>query len=221
MSGLQPLPRPGPDLVFHNRLKFDSQLRMYHVPFQFADPSVVRLSQQLFISGFGNPPKKTNEPMPPTVQFAAYLLLPNLWIVILYQIYTFIFGFLAASPWGRNLLLNHPEGFTHGVFSKDGPTEQHLRETSFEMILRSKGYESNVIMDGPPDKSLTVVVRGPEMGYVATSRIVLQCALTTLLEKEAGNIPSGVLTPSPAFWNTHLIDRLQSEGIEFNCKDSS
>lgn len=217
VSGLPSLPRTGPKLKFHNRATYDKKLGMYHVPFMFADPSVVRLSQQLFLAGAAEPPKKTTEPMPPTVQFAGYLLLPSLWILILYHIYGLIFSFLAASPWGRNTLLNHPERFSHGVFSKTDPTEQQLRETSFEMILRSKGYESAVL---PSDEqqtnaSLNVVIRGPEMGYVTTPRIVLQSALALLQEKSNGKVPFGVMTPSVAFWNTDLLDRLQSVGITF------
>ncbi|KAI8333901.1 saccharopine dehydrogenase [Chlamydoabsidia padenii] len=204
-SDLATLPRPqGPKLTFHKRLTYDKQLG-YHVPFVFADPSIVRLSQQLFLSGYA----QENNNIPPTVQFAAYCLLPSLWICVLYYLYGFVFGFLASSPWGRQLLLRYPEQFSAGVFSKDHLTLEQLQQTSFEIILRSKGYQTNSL-----DAEMTVAVRGPEPGYVATPRIVVQCALTLLKHTDA--IPHGVLTPSVAFWKTDLIDRLVKVDITFN-----
>ncbi|KAI8342665.1 saccharopine dehydrogenase [Chlamydoabsidia padenii] len=205
-SELPPLPRPsGPKLGFHKRLSYDKQLG-YHVPFVFADPSIVRLSQQLFLSSHASPP--------PTVQFAAYCLLPSLWIGVLYFIYGAIFSFMASSPWGRQLLLRYPERFSAGIFSRDHPTPDQLDQASFEVILRSKGYQSLRPSSDTLNAELTAVVRGPEPGYVATPRIVLQCALTLLAQHD--KVPHGVLTPSAAFWNTDLIDRLATVDITFN-----
>ncbi|KAG0169894.1 hypothetical protein DFQ28_002827 [Apophysomyces sp. BC1034] len=215
VSGLTPLPRPtGPRLRFHKLLTWDKKLG-YHVPFLFADPSIVRLSQQLFLTGYAKPrAATTGATMPPTVQFAAYLLLPSLRVAFAYYFYGFIFSILASSPWGRRVLLNNPERFSHGVFSKKHPTDDMLRKSSFEIVLRSKGYDKSVGFDGDPNQNITVVVRGPEAGYVATPRIVLQCALTLLLTDKP-KLPVGVLTPSVAFWNTDLIDRLQQVGITY------
>ncbi|KAG1211554.1 hypothetical protein G6F68_021825 [Rhizopus microsporus] len=67
-----------------------------------------------------------------------------------------------------------------------------------------------------PTKSLKVVVRGPEPGYVATPRLVLQSALV-LLQHE--RVPCGVFTPSTAFWQTDLIQRLGQVGIHFDISD--
>lgn len=184
----------------------------YHVPFSFADPSIVRLSQQIFLTGLA----ETDKPVPPPVQFAGYLLLPSLWAVLLYMFYGLIFSFLAEKVWGRKLLLEHPEFFSGGIFSKQHPTQEQLDQCSFEFILRSKGYD-HALTPGynvPPNRSFKVVVRGPEAGYVATPRIVLQCALTLLSSKKT--IPNGVLTPATAFYNTDLIDRLRYVGITYD-----
>jgi hypothetical protein len=205
-------------LTFNKRLSHDKQLG-YHVPFVFADPSIVRLSQQLFLTGYATPQLDNNiKDIPPTVQFAAYCLLPSLWIGLLYFLYGFVFSFLASSPWGRQMLLRYPEQFTAGVFSRDHPTPEQLQQTSFEVILRSKGYQSLTTTNINPSQTplnaeMTVVVRGPELGYVATPRIVIQCALTLLKHTDA--IPLGVLTPSAAFWKTDLIDRLSKVDITF------
>jgi short subunit dehydrogenase-like uncharacterized protein len=205
-------------LGFHKTVTRDKDYG-YHVPFVFADPSVVRLSQQIFLSGLAKTEKgKPNVTLPPTVQFAAYLLIPSLWGVFLYTFYGLIFSFLAGSPWGRNLLLGHPQLFSGGLFSKVHPSQEQLDQSSFEIILRSKGYD-HALTPGysvPPNKEIKVVVRGPEAGYVATPRIVMQCALAILNNKEEGYVPSGVLTPSTAFWETDLIDRLRHVGITYD-----
>ncbi|KAL0090409.1 saccharopine dehydrogenase [Phycomyces blakesleeanus] len=218
VSELPQLPRQsGPRLKFRKGLRKDKDYG-YHVPFLFADPSIVRLSQQLFLAGHAAPPTLPEDAaMPPTVQFAEYLLLPSFWICVLYYYYTTIFGLLASSPWGRNVLLRNPERFTHGLASKKDPTQEQLDETSFELILRSKGYSSQTLpsSDEPLDQSITLVVSGPEPGYISTPRMALQCAFTLLRGKPTGQVPLGVLTPSTAFWNTDIIDRLSSVGISF------
>ncbi|KAI9495351.1 Saccharopine dehydrogenase-domain-containing protein [Zychaea mexicana] len=216
VSGLAKLPRPGPPLKLKNGVHFNRDMQMYTIPFPGSDSSVVRLSQQLLLSGYGQPPKPvTNKTMPPTIQFTAYILLPSFWIMVLMVVYGTIFSFLAATPWGRNLLLNHPERFSHGVFSKKNPTDEQLKDSSFEMTLLAKGYTSRTVPNGnvDPDCNAKIVVRGPEPGYIATPRIVLQSALALLQGKANGQVPFGVLTPSAAFWNTDLLKRLPSVGI--------
>lgn len=52
----------------------------------------------------------------------------------------------------------------------------------------------------PPNESIKVTARGHESGYVATLRILLQCALVVLNNKDQGYFSSGALTPSTAFW---------------------
>ncbi|KAI8077157.1 saccharopine dehydrogenase [Thamnidium elegans] len=223
-STLAKLPRPDvPKLKFHKGVHKDQEFG-YHVPFVFADPSIVRLSQQIFLSGLATTEKKKpNVTLPPTTQFAAYLLLPSLWVVILYTVYGYIFSLLAGSPWGRNLLLKHPDFFSGGIFTKEGPNDEQLNQSSFEIVLRSKGYD-HAITPGTveaPNKEIKVVVRGPEAGYVATPRIVVQCALAILNNKKEGYVPSGVLTPSTAFWETDLIDRLRYVGITYDISNSN
>ncbi|KAI9283822.1 saccharopine dehydrogenase [Umbelopsis sp. AD052] len=217
-SNLAPLPRPvGPKLKFHKWYNWDDELQAYVVPFVFADPSVVKLSQRLFLTGYGVTPSASKKALPPTVQFAAYTILPSLLVVIIYYMVLIIFGSLSSTPWGRSLLLKYPEFFSYGLFSRNGPTDQQLQETSFEVTLRAKGY-SNKAPPAPgaqPNVEITTKVHGPEPGYVATPRMVVQAALALLEGKQKRDVPVGVLTPSVAFWQTDLIDRLQKVGIEF------
>ncbi|OBZ90831.1 Saccharopine dehydrogenase-like oxidoreductase [Choanephora cucurbitarum] len=213
-STLKKLPKPqGQKLQFHSHVAYDNEFG-YHVPFVFADPSVVRLSQQIFLSGLAQPSSSDDVVTPPpTVQFAAYMLIPSLWYVMLYFMYGIIFSFLAKAPWGRQLLLDHPALFSGGVFSKEHPTQEQLDQCSFEVILRSKGYDNAVELkhDAPPNQTMKVVVRGPELGYVATPRIVVQCAMALL--NHPNKVPHGVLTPSTAFWRTDIIEKLRFVGI--------
>ncbi|KAI9259518.1 saccharopine dehydrogenase [Phascolomyces articulosus] len=219
MSGLAKLPRPGPPLKLKRGVSYNHNMQMYTIPFPGSDSSVVRLSQQLIVSGQAQPStigsSTKQKIMPPTIQFAAYMLLPTFWIMVQMVFYGLIFSFLATTPWGRNLLLNHPERFSKGVFSKKNPTDEQLRQTSFEVTLMSKGYQSKTIPpdNHEPDCHVKAVVRGPELGYIATPRIVLQCALALLHGKRNGQVPVGVLTPSAAFWNTNLLERLPTVGI--------
>jgi short subunit dehydrogenase-like uncharacterized protein len=217
-STLAKLPRPiGPKLQFHKTYNFDDELGVYHVPFVFADPSVVRLSQQLFLTGYGETTTAPKKTVPPVIQFAAYTILPSFMTVIMYYLVLIVFGTLSSLTWGRSVLLKYPEFFSFGLFSRDGPSDQQLQETSFEILLRAKGYSSNSAPSSAaePDVNITTKVYGPEPGYVATPRIVVQSALTLLEGKQKKIIPVGVLTPSVAYWQTSLIDRLQEVGIKF------
>ncbi|KAI8150114.1 saccharopine dehydrogenase [Fennellomyces sp. T-0311] len=215
VSALEPLPRPGPPLKLRKGVNYNNDMQGYTFPFPGSDASIVRLSQQLFLTGYAQPPKPSSKPMPPTVQFAAYMVMPTFSIMLLVCFYGIIFSFLAGTPWGRNFLLKHPERFTHGVFSKQEPTDEQLQQTSFEIVLQSKGYKSNAILAGEPDCAAKVIIRGPELGYIATPRMVLQCAFTLLNGKSSDQVPLGVLTPSVAFWNTDLLKRLETVGITF------
>ncbi|KAG2177227.1 hypothetical protein INT43_007884 [Umbelopsis isabellina] len=216
-SNLAELPKPtGKKLEFHKGYHWDDQLQSYHVPFMFADPSVVRLSQKLFLTGYAVTPSASNKEMPPTVQFAGYTLLPSFMIVVLYYLVGFVFFTLSSAPWGRNLLLKYPEFFSYGVFSRTGPSDQQLKDTSFEILLRGKGYSSKFPASGAePDVDINTKVYGPEPGYVATPKIVVQSAIAMLDGKKERIVPVGVLTPSVAFWQTPLIDRLQDVGVKF------
>ena len=224
VSRLAKLPRPGPQLKLKKGVNYNHDMQMYTIPFPGSDTSVVRLSQQLLVSGQGQPPSdpsnncsQNKNIMPPTVQFAAYMLLPTFWVMLQMCFYGLIFSFLATTPWGRNLLLKYPEFFSKGIFSKQNPTDEQLRQTSFEITFMTKGYRSKTIPvdNSEPDCQVKVIVRGPELGYIATPRIVLQCALALLHGKKNGQVPVGVLTPSAAFWNTDLLKRLPSVGITF------
>lgn len=67
--------------------------------------------------------------------FAAYFTVPSLAALISFAFFGSLAAWLAGARWGRALLLRYPRLFTRGLFSKQGPTEEQMRETGFEKTL--------------------------------------------------------------------------------------
>ncbi|KAG0273894.1 hypothetical protein BGZ95_010306 [Linnemannia exigua] len=212
------IPKIGPLLVVNPKPHWVSKVAAYTVPFFFADPSVIRLSQQLVIQD-----KDLHASQSPPVQFSAYICIPSFKALAMTILASTAFGLLAKYEAGRRFLLKHPRLFTLGTFSHEGPTKQQLAETSFSETFYAQGYSKELRDKHPspeelrrvqPDVSLVTSVSGPEPGYVATPKMVVQAAYALLQQKE--KIPNGVLTPAVAFARTTLIDRLQEQGIVFS-----
>ena len=105
-----------------------------------------------------------------------------------------VFGAMASFRWGRSMLEAHPKFFSLGMFSKDGPTREQLRDTSFQMTLVGKGWadklsEPSDEPNEPPNKTLVVVVKGKDPGYTATSTCLVQAGISLL--KDQDKLPLG------------------------------
>lgn len=87
-----------------------------------------------------------------------------------------------------------------------------MQETSFTTTFIAKGFK-HAKHNENPDYDLEVKVRGPEMGYITTPICVVNCAMKIVENKKS--LPCGVLTPSVAFSNTDIIERLCADGMEF------
>lgn len=126
-----------------------------------------------------------------------------------------IFGRLAFGRW---LLLKFPSFFTLGWFRKKGPSEEEVRSASFKMWFVGHGFsDSSLLSQGKskPDMEIVTRVMGPEIGYLTTPIILLQCALIVLSQRE--NLPKGgVFTPGIVFGPTDLQERLQENGVSFD-----
>eukprot|EP00835_Amoeboradix_gromovi_P003495 NODE_233_length_13658_cov_0.453647.p3 type:complete len:349 gc:universal NODE_233_length_13658_cov_0.453647:11492-12538(+) len=120
------------------------------VIFPGADPSVVKLSQQI---------QQMRSKDYVAANFAAYVVVPNFLALIGLLFGAMIFGLLANFSSGRNLLLKYPEFFTFGFFSKKGPTEEQIQGTSFSETFYCKGMVGNGM------KEVVIKVSGPEPGY--------------------------------------------------------
>ncbi|KAF9976121.1 hypothetical protein BGZ73_009096 [Actinomortierella ambigua] len=214
------VPRVGQKLAVRTFPHWAGRVAAYCIPFFFADPSVVRLSQQLAITEAANVSNSVKSP----IQFSAYICIPSFSILASMMIASTVFGVLAKFETGRKLLLKYPKFFTFGGFSHEGPTEQQLAETSFSETFFATGYSKalqeehgnsvEALSQVKPDVEIVTTVSGPEPGYVATPKMVVQAAYTLLLEKD--KMPNGVLTPATAFADTKLLERLQQNGIIFS-----
>lgn len=129
-----------------------------------------------------------------------------------------IMGLLGKTAVGRWLLLNFPAIFSLGWFRKKGPSDDEVRSASFKMWFVGHGFSNGSLAsqgNRKPDMEIITRVMGPEIGYLTTPIILLQCALILLSQRE--NLPrGGVLTPGIVFGPTDLQERLQENGISFD-----
>ncbi|TKY50214.1 mitochondrial saccharopine dehydrogenase oxidoreductase [Spatholobus suberectus] len=129
-----------------------------------------------------------------------------------------IIGLLGRSSFGRWLLLKYPSIFTLGGFSKKGPSEEEIASASFKMWFVGHGFSNESLAEQgntKPDMEIITRVMGPEMGYVTTPIILVQCAL--ILHSQRNNLPKGgVYPPGIVFGPTDLQERLQQNGISFD-----
>jgi len=127
-------------------------------------------------------------------------------------------GILGGSSFGRSLLLKFPELFSLGWFRKTGPTEEEVSSASFKMWFVGRGYSDlgRVFERGTkPDKEIVTRVSGPEIGYITTPIVLVQCALVLLGQR--ANLPKGgVYTPGTVFGPTDLQKRLEENGLSFD-----
>lgn len=127
-------------------------------------------------------------------------------------------GLLGKMAFGRWLLLKFPSVFSLGWFRKKGPTEDEVASASFKMWFIGHGFsDNNRVSQGntKPDMEIITRVMGPEIGYLTTPIILLQCALILLGQRE--NLPKGgVFPPGIVFGPMGLQERLQENGISFD-----
>jgi hypothetical protein len=157
-------------LISNLKPHWEKKVSAYTIPFFFADPSVVRLSQQLVIQD-----QDLKSVQTPPVQFSAYFCIPNFKVLAMLTISSALFGFFAKFDFGRKLLLKYPRLFTWGVFSHAGPTDQQLADTSFSQTFYAEGFSKELRDQHPnpeelrkikPDVSIVTSVSGPEPGIV-------------------------------------------------------
>lgn len=127
-------------------------------------------------------------------------------------------GLFGKISLGRWLLLNFPSIFTLGWFRKKGPTEEEVSSASFKMWFIGHGYSDSSLAsrdNTKPDTEIITRVMGPEIGYLTTPIILVQCALILLNQRES--LPKGgVLTPGIIFGPTDLQERLCQNGMSFD-----
>lgn len=127
-------------------------------------------------------------------------------------------GILGSFSFGRWLLLKFPSVFTFGGFKKQGPTEEEVESATFKMWFVGSGFsDANLASreNAQPDTEIITRVMGPEIGYLTTPIILIQCALIVLKQRQ--DLPKGgVFPPGIVFGPFDLQDRLQENGISFD-----
>ncbi|KDP27197.1 hypothetical protein JCGZ_19896 [Jatropha curcas] len=127
-------------------------------------------------------------------------------------------GLLGRNAIGRWLLLKFPSVFSLGWFKKKGPSEDQVRSATFKMWFVGRGFSDiNQVLQTTtkPDMEIVTRVTGPEIGYLTTPIILVQCALILLSERNT--LPKGgVLPPGIVFGPTDLQERLLLNGISFD-----
>ncbi|KAK4804025.1 hypothetical protein SAY86_003842 [Trapa natans] len=125
---------------------------------------------------------------------------------------------LGRTATGRRLLLKFPSFFSLGWFKKQGPAEEEVRSASFQMLFIAQGYsnaEVAMARNAKPDTEIVTRVTGPEIGYLSTPIILVQCGL--ILLRQRGDLPKGgTFPPGIVFGPTDLEEQLQKNGILFD-----
>lgn len=129
-----------------------------------------------------------------------------------------IMGVLAGTRLGRWALLKFPSFFSLGWFRKKGPTEEEVQSATFKMWFVGHGFSDSSLAsqrNAKPDTEIITRVMGPEIGYLTTPIILIQCALVLLSQRQ--NLPKGgVFPPGIIFGPTDLQERMQENGISFD-----
>lgn len=174
--------------------------------FPGSDASVVRRSQSLWTSMDGAGAIKH------PISYSAYISFMSTWTTWLVSFGGLILMTLAPYSFGRKILLDYAETLTFGGFSHAGPTTEQLADMSFTMRMYATGSSVPPAADGTgapvEDVTKVIEVAGPEPGYVATPRFVVNAAYVLL---KAGR--SGVMTPAVALSGTDYLTRLERVGI--------
>ncbi|KAI1289817.1 Saccharopine dehydrogenase-like oxidoreductase [Halotydeus destructor] len=154
------------------------------------------------------------------IQLNAYNVIGSWLAVIGIVLFGPIFVLLAHFAWSRKLLHKYPHLVTLGIVTKNGPSREQVKSTSFQMILVGRGWPERLSSptdepSEPPSKKIIAKVTGPEPGYDATSTIIVQAAITILKERHSINFKGGVLTPGLVFPKTTLLERLARYNVKF------
>lgn len=122
----------------------------WYVPFPGADRPVVNRTQR-----FQNETYKTRP-----AQFQAYFGFPYMTNALATIFIGSVISFLTKFSPGQKLLLNHPKFFTLGVVSRDGPSEENMKNTTFMVAVSGEGWneDEQAIEGKAPTKKMRVEV---------------------------------------------------------------
>lgn len=183
------------------------------LPFPGADRSVMKRTQRYFYESENKRP----------IQVNTLFVLKSFIQIIFMTIWAVIFLLFTRFSFGRKLLLDYPDIFSFGFFSKKQPSRETIENSWFQITFYGEGWKEKLANknDQYPqdcDKKIVARVRGKNPGYGSTCICLVAAAITVLKEKDkmAGNGKGGVYPPGAAFANTSLIEILNENGVTFD-----
>ncbi|KAL1494283.1 hypothetical protein ABEB36_009906 [Hypothenemus hampei] len=201
-----------PKLAFNLLPHYVKIAKGWTVPYLTADRSVARRSQSYLYE---------NENIRP-VQVGTYLIMPWLMGALMVIFGGLVLAVLSRFKLGKKLLLDYPEWFTFGLFSKKTPLTEDIENCRFTIHFYGLGWKEKTAnkdeqINKPPNKAVKALVKGSNPGYGATCLFLVLTAITLLTEtdKMANKGKGGVLPPGAAFAKTTLVDQLNRNGVTF------
>ncbi|KAJ7971030.1 Saccharopine dehydrogenase [Quillaja saponaria] len=220
---------PGPPPPKGSLIEHQKKIGLWAVKLPSADPIVVRRTLALLtenpqgLLGVNENPEltETRKAFWSTVKpahFGVKIGSKSLLGVLRFITVGMFIGLLGKTAVGRWLLLNFPSVFSLGWFRKKGPSEDEVQSASFKMWFVGRGFSDNRLAsqgNTKPDLEIITRVMGPEIGYLTTPIILLQCAPILLGQRDS--LPKGgVYPPGIIFGPTDLQKRIQENGISFD-----
>lgn len=220
---------PGPPPLKGPTIEHQKKIGLWAVKLPSADAIVVRRTLGALVENPGGLPGRNEseehirkrEAFWSTVKpahFGVKIGTKSLLGILGFMTFGIFIGILGQFAFGRSLLLKFPSFFSLGMFRKEGPSDEEVRSASFKMWFVARGFSDiNLASQGnaKPDMEIVTRVMGPEIGYITTPIILLQCALIVLSQRD--NLPKGGVFPAGiVFGPTDLQERLQENGVTFD-----
>ncbi|CAG7728940.1 unnamed protein product [Allacma fusca] len=206
-----PVPKPKYSIVSRWPIHYSEEMGGWCVrtPVAAEISSVKRSQYRMFIDDSQRP-----------VQFNLYFKAMSLLSVFSFLCSIIMCFMFAQFRFSRNFPSKMAEFFTNGIVSNKDPTREENETSDLRLTLFAEGWDtkrSSVDKEHPepPNKKQKFVVMLKNPVYECTAVMVVQAALSILLERHKLPSGGGVLTPGVAFANTTIIDRLNSRGITF------
>ncbi len=167
------------------RLFFDREFRAWACPLPTIDPQIVLRSASA-LDAYG-----------PVFSYAHYAQIRFLATVIGGAAGIGAIVALAQLKPTRKLLARmRPSG--------EGPTDKQLKNGWFQVTFRARSG----------DRTMVTRVSGGEPGYAETSKMIAECALSLVSDRERLPAQYGVLTPVVALGDV-IVERLKTAGMKF------
>jgi len=157
------------------------------------------VSQRTQLYGFV---ENKEQPVRLTTYFT-FKSIPEMIVMALGMAFIFL---MTSFRFGARLLVDYPETFSAGRFTKEGPTREMVLKRTFQQF-----YEARTAAGA----RVIAKVSGPEMGYMTCSACTLEAALVILKEQDKLPPSGGVFTPGSAFAKTTLRQRLERHGVTY------